>query len=64
MARADPYADIDFEEIIEQTGLAVDEIKCLKVAFSLFFLVFILYFSFLLRFIIDLFTWFHAWFHI
>ena len=51
MARADPYADIDFEEIIEQTGLAVDEIKCLKVAFDLF-LLFILYF--VLGFIIDL----------
>lgn len=36
MARADPYADIDFEEINEQTGLAVDEIKCLKVCFNLF----------------------------
>ena len=52
MARADPYADIDFEEIIEQTGLAVDEIKCLKVAFDLFLLGFKLYF--VLRFIIDL----------
>ena len=61
MARTDPYADIDFEEIIEQTGLAVDEIKCLKVAFNLFLLGFILYFvlGFLLRFIIDLFTLFH-----
>ena len=36
MARPDPYADIDFEEINEQTGLAVDEIKCLKVCFNLF----------------------------
>ena len=52
MARSDPYADIDFEEITEQTGLAVDEIKCLKVAFNLFLLRFILYF--VLRFIIDL----------
>ena len=52
MARADPYADIDFEEIIEQTGLAVDEIKCLKVAFNLFLLGFLLYF--VLGFIIDL----------
>ena len=34
MARPDPYADIDFEEINEQTGLAVDEIKCLKVWFN------------------------------
>ena len=32
----DPYADIDFDEINEQTGLAVDEIKCLKVCFNLF----------------------------
>jgi hypothetical protein len=31
MARADPYADIDFDEVTEATGLAVDEIKCLKV---------------------------------
>merc|ERR1711922_50923 len=36
MAKADPYADIDFEEISEATGLAVDEIKCLKVCFDLF----------------------------
>ena len=28
---SDPYGDIDFEEIIEVTGLANDEIKCLKV---------------------------------
>merc|ERR1712037_675832 len=34
--KADPYGDIDFEEINEQTGLAVDEIKCLKVCFDLF----------------------------
>ena len=32
MAHADPYADIDFDEITEQTGLAADEIKCLKVS--------------------------------
>ena len=30
---ADPYADIDFEEITEATGLAVDEQKCLKVSY-------------------------------
>ena len=29
--KADPYGDIDFEEINEQTNLANDEIKCLKV---------------------------------
>ena len=29
---ADPYADIDFDEITENTGLAPDEIKCLKVS--------------------------------
>merc|ERR1712226_566047 len=34
--KADPYADIDFEEINEQTNLANDEIKCLKVCFDLF----------------------------
>merc|ERR1712211_52986 len=28
-----PYEGIDFEEISEATGLAVDEIKCLKVCF-------------------------------
>merc|ERR1739844_494256 len=34
--KADPYGDIDFEEINEQTNLANDEIKCLKVCFDLF----------------------------
>merc|ERR1712060_128209 len=33
---ADPHGDIDFEEINEQTNLANDEIKCLKVCFDLF----------------------------
>merc|ERR1711973_1056938 len=32
----DPYADIDFDEITENTGLQPDEIKCLKVCFDLF----------------------------
>merc|ERR1711914_12113 len=36
MAKTDPYEGIDFEEISEATGLAVDEIKCLKVCFDLF----------------------------
>ena len=27
----DPYSGIDFDEINEATGLAPDEIKCLKV---------------------------------
>merc|ERR1712165_542177 len=36
MAKPDPYADIDFEEINEATGLANDEVKCLKVCFDLF----------------------------
>merc|ERR1712066_250779 len=36
MAHGDPYADIDFDEITEQTGLAGDEIKCLKTCFDLF----------------------------
>merc|ERR1712111_113843 len=36
MAKPDPYADIDFEEINEATNLANDEIKCLKVCFDLF----------------------------
>ena len=31
MAKPDAYADIDFDEIIEATCLAADEIKCLKV---------------------------------
>ena len=31
MAKPDPYADIDFEEINDATNLAHDEIKCLKV---------------------------------
>ena len=31
MAKPDPYADIDFEEINDATNLAPDEIKCLKV---------------------------------
>merc|ERR1712038_1462010 len=34
--KPDPYADIDFEEINDQTNLANDEIKCLKVCFDLF----------------------------
>jgi len=34
--KADPYADIDFDEVTEATGLAIDEIKCLKVCFDLF----------------------------
>merc|ERR1712106_1154560 len=33
---ADPYGDIDFDEITESTGLQPDEIKCLKVCFDLF----------------------------
>ena len=33
--KADPYSDIDFEEINEATGLAHDEIKCLKVQFKI-----------------------------
>ena len=36
MAKPDPYADIDFEEINDQTNLATDEIKCLKNCFDLF----------------------------
>merc|ERR1712107_610813 len=36
MARPDPYADFDFDEVTEATGLAHDEIKCLKVCFDLF----------------------------
>ena len=35
----DPYEGIDFEEISEATGLAVDEIKCLKVTIRKHFLV-------------------------
>ena len=31
MAKPDPYGDIDFDEVTEATGLAIDEIKCLKV---------------------------------
>ena len=38
MAKPDPYADIDFEEITDATGLAVDEIKCLKVTICKLFL--------------------------
>merc|ERR1712226_598865 len=34
--KADPYADIDFDDITEQTNLANDEIECLKVCFDLF----------------------------
>merc|ERR1711962_1919714 len=36
MAKPDPYANIDFDEICEATNLAHDEIKCLKVCFDLF----------------------------
>merc|ERR1712127_799614 len=32
----DQYEGVDFEEIMEATGLAMDEIKCLKVCFDLF----------------------------
>merc|ERR1712098_679478 len=32
----DPYSGIDFDEINEATGLAPDEIKCLKTCFDLF----------------------------
>merc|ERR1712080_167167 len=35
-AKPDPYANIDFDEICEATGLQVDEIECLKVCFDLF----------------------------
>ena len=35
----DPYEGIDFEEISEATGLAVDEIKCLKVTIRKHFLL-------------------------
>ena len=31
---ADAYSGIDFDEINEATGLAADEIKCLKVSFE------------------------------
>ena len=34
--KADPYEGIDFDEICEATGLAVDEIKCLKVFHDFF----------------------------
>merc|ERR1712168_1583807 len=34
--KAGPYADIDFDDVTEATGLAMDEIKCLKVCFDLF----------------------------
>ena len=33
MAHNDPYAGIEFDDITESTGLAADEIKCLKVRF-------------------------------
>ena len=32
MAHNDPYAGIEFDDITESTGLAADEIKCLKVS--------------------------------
>ena len=35
--KPDPYEGIDFEEISEATGLAVDEIKCLKVIILIVF---------------------------
>ena len=34
--KPDPYADIDFEEINDQTNLANDEIKCLKVGWHFY----------------------------
>merc|ERR1711973_911908 len=36
MAHNDPYAGIEFNDITESTGLAADEIKCLKTCFDLF----------------------------
>merc|ERR1712186_235788 len=36
MAHNDPYAGIEFDDITESTGLAADEIKCLKTCFDLF----------------------------
>merc|ERR1712096_209852 len=36
MAKADPNAGIEFEEINEATGLENDEIKCPKTCFDLF----------------------------
>jgi len=36
MARADPYADVDFDEIMEATCLEVDDIKVLFGCFQLF----------------------------
>ena len=37
MPGPDPYGDIDFEEINEATGLAADEIKCLKVVKNIYY---------------------------
>merc|ERR1712051_903278 len=36
MAHNDPYAGIEFDDITESTGLAADEIKCLKTCFDPF----------------------------
>merc|ERR1711973_465239 len=36
MAHNDPYAGIEFDDLNEATGLAADEIKCLKTCFDLF----------------------------
>merc|ERR1711993_169466 len=36
MAHNDTYAGIEFDDITESTGLAADEIKCLKTCFDLF----------------------------
>merc|ERR1711997_1360380 len=36
MAHNDPYSGIEFDDITESTGLAADEIKCLKTCFDLF----------------------------
>merc|ERR1711950_58019 len=36
MAHNDPYAGIEFDDITESTGLAADEIQCLKTCFDLF----------------------------
>ena len=35
MAHNDPYAGIEFDDITESTGLAADEIKCLKVSLEM-----------------------------
>ena len=52
--KPDPYADIDFEEINDQTNLANDEIKCLKVGGYLYLFLGKIFNQWSLRYSVDI----------